>query len=220
MKKLKSVIKFLWPNPEDMDKDLDVDIENQIIKNKKTGRILKPSLTGSRKKNNTYYTIRVYRNGKRYGVKIHLIFFYKKYKYIPEQIDHIDRDKTNNHIDNLRACTRQLNSFNREKFKLRNNKPLTSIHKSVYFAPKQKNKWVARIRINNKLIRLGSFSTEDIAGEAVNQFYIKNNLIDFVVMNNTPQERVKKNNQFDPLPEEINNIKNLFKNIQPMGDLK
>ena len=39
-------------------------------------------------------------------------------------------------------------------------------------------------------------------------------------MNDTPQERARKNNQFDPLPKEINHIKVLFEDIEPLVDLK
>jgi len=220
MKRRISLIRDIWPTPEDMEKDIIIDLKNQTIINKKTNLILKPFFTGGRKTNNTYFTIAIYKNKIKYNIKIHLIFFYSKYRYIPEQVDHIDRNKHNNNINNLRSCTKQLNSFNREKFKLRKNKPMSSKYKSVCYAPKQLNKWVARIRLNNKLISLGSFKTEDLAGEAVNQYYIKNNLAKFAVMNDTPQERARKNIQFDPLPPEMNHIKDLFLNIEPLVDFK
>lgn len=209
-KNISRVIEFLWPTPESMEAEYDIDVDNIIFTNKKTGKSVTPFITGSRKKDNTYYSIRVYRNGESYNVKIHLMLFYKKYRFIPEQIDHIDRNKHNNNINNLRALSRGLNGYNRVKFKFRNNKPLSSKYKGVSFAKDQKNKWVAYSSLNRKFIRLGSFLTEDEAGEAVNQFYIQNNLENFAVFNDTPEEKIRKANRFDALPKELNNIKSLF----------
>lgn len=45
-------------------------------------------------------------------VRIHRIVFALTHGYLPKYIDHIDRDKTNNAPDNLRACTQQENTRN------------------------------------------------------------------------------------------------------------
>jgi hypothetical protein len=54
----------------------------------------------------------------------------------------------------------------------------------------------------------------------VNQFYIKNNLIDYTHFNDTTQQRIRENNQFDHLPPEMNHLKDLFLNIEPLVDFK
>ena len=68
-------------------------------------------------------------------------------------IDHIDRDKYNNHKDNLRWVTQQENIWNKE-YKGCSRK-------------KGRSKWEAKIRDNTgKRLYLGSFTTEEEAMEA------------------------------------------------------
>ena len=64
-----------------------------------------------------------------------------------KQVDHIDGQKTNNCINNLRLVTNQQNSFNR------------TTAKGFHF-DKQRQKYKAQIRLNGKDIHLGYFSTE------------------------------------------------------------
>jgi len=69
------------------------------------------------------------------------------------QVDHIDRNKTNNKLSNLRIVNNQQNQINTNI--QRNN---SSGVKGVYFNKKQ-NKWIARIGFNYKKVNLGSFET-------------------------------------------------------------
>ena len=85
------------------------------------------------------------------------------------QIDHIDRDKTNNSFSNLREVTNQLNQYNVSEQK--NN---TSGKKGVYFNKKQQ-KWIARIGYNYKKINLGSYEKFEDASAAYDQMAIKIN---------------------------------------------
>jgi hypothetical protein len=62
-------------------------------------------------------------------------------------IDHIDKNRLNNSIENLRLVTNQENAFNTDA-------------KGYYFN-KANNKFLAQIRLNGKLIHLGYFTTED-----------------------------------------------------------
>ena len=73
------------------------------------------------------------------------------------EIDHINGDKSDNRISNLRICTINQNRQNKPKYK--NNK---SGFKGVYFesSPRIKNPWRARIVVNKKPISLGNFSTK------------------------------------------------------------
>ncbi len=85
-----------------------------------------------------------------------------------DQIDHINRNRSDNRISNLREATNKQNQQNTGKQS--NN---TSGHPGVSWY-KQSSKWVARIRHNQKLIHLGYFENlEDAiaARKAAEKFY-------------------------------------------------
>jgi hypothetical protein len=79
-----------------------------------------------------------------------LIYIYHNGE-IPDNlyIDHIDRAKLNNSIENLRLVTNQENQFNTDA--------------KGYCFHKASNKFQVRIRLNGKHIYLGLFNTEDEA---------------------------------------------------------
>jgi len=66
-------------------------------------------------------------------------------------IDHIDGNKQNNNIENLRIITQQQNCFNQKT-------------KKGYF--KNRDKFYARIKLDYKTINLGSYDTEEEARQA------------------------------------------------------
>ena len=68
-------------------------------------------------------------------------------------IDHIDGNPLNNNIENLRVVTNQQNQWNRTRAK-------------GYIWDKKRNKWRAKITLNNKTINLGIFDNEDDARNA------------------------------------------------------
>ena len=74
--------------------------------------------------------------------------------------DHINHDKLDNRRENLRACTNQENQRNSKK-QQKNiyGKKCSSKYKGVCWK-KSRNKWVAFIKIDNKLINLGTFISE------------------------------------------------------------
>ena len=95
-----------------------------------------------------YRTIQI--EGKLY--KAHrLVWKYHYGKDPKEFIDHIDGNKSNNNIKNLREATNQQNLFNRGPQK--NNKL------GIKGVKKQRNKYIATIEINGKRKHLGSFNT-------------------------------------------------------------
>lgn len=75
-------------------------------------------------------------------------------------IDHINRDKTDNRISNLRLVSDAQNMQNR--FKTRRN---TSGYKGVHFVQSTK-RWRAQLCVNGKRIDLGTYDTPDQAGMA------------------------------------------------------
>lgn len=87
----------------------------------------------------------------------HKIVYAIVHNEIPEFVDHIDQNKENNHPNNLRACTRSQNMFNRPK-QLNN----TSGYKGVSF-DKKLQKYVAQIRYLGRKIHIGVYSSAEEA---------------------------------------------------------
>ena len=71
-----------------------------------------------------------------------------------DEVDHIDRDKKNNHASNLRWLNRSLNLLNNDA-------------KGTW---KQGNRFKARVMVNYKRFNLGSYATEQAASEVARKF--------------------------------------------------
>jgi len=92
--------------------------------------------------------VHIFLNGESY--RLHrLIWILENDENPLQDIDHIDRNKTNNRISNLRLATRSQNMINTGRYK--NN---TSGVKGVGFE-KRSGKWRAYICVNHKRISLG-----------------------------------------------------------------
>lgn len=85
----------------------------------------------------------------------------------PCLIDHVNRDSTDNRIENLRQATRSQNGANSIK-----KKGVTSKFKGVSF-DKQANKFMASICKDRKTINLGRFSREEDAARAYNDAAVR-----------------------------------------------
>jgi hypothetical protein len=94
---------------------------------------------------------------KRTDYLLHRLVFMYFHGYMPKYIDHIDGDRSNNKIENLRECTNQQNSFNASISK--NN---TSGVRGVSW-DKERKKWEAKCTMNRKTIHLGRFESLDDA---------------------------------------------------------
>jgi hypothetical protein len=105
--------------------------------------------------NNNYCKIRI--NKRFYGA--HRIIYAMHHGYFPKQIDHIDRNPSNNKIENLRETNYAENQWNTLK-KSRN----TSGYKNVIFR-KDKQVWACRFKVNGKHIMRGYFKTAEEANE-------------------------------------------------------
>ena len=119
------------------------------VRNATTDRILKPNIitTG-------YLQVGLYKDGKR---KIHCIHKMVASEFLDNPLnlkyaDHIDNNKSNNNLDNLRFCNHSQNGGNRKK-----QANTTSIYKGVCWS-KRANKWRADIKIDGRQKNLGFFS--------------------------------------------------------------
>jgi len=163
-------------------KDYDYSITRKgEVRNYKTGRILKWCLDSR-----GYYKVGLYKNGKLIFHSIHRLI---ALHFIPNPdnhpcIDHINNDRADNSISNLRWCSCSQNLRNMNK-----RKGTTSQFIGVSFS-KSNKKWVAVCRLNGKQKYLGSFETEEGAAKAYNNFIIENNLNDFNVLNTFDIEEV------------------------------
>lgn len=95
------------------------------------------------------------------------------------EVDHKDRDGLNNRRANMRVCTRTPNVQNRGRFKNKRQ----SRYKGVY-----RNKfgiWWARITVNKKRIRLGTFDMEIEAAKSYNDA-AREHFGDFAYQNSIP----------------------------------
>ena len=127
------------------------------IKNITTHKMLSPNIRST-----GYYFIELYDNKIRRTKAIHRLVaeaFLDNHDN-KRCVDHIDRNKLNNHVNNLRFATDSENGMNRSKPS--NN---TSGTIGVSFR-KDRNKWRAVIKQNGNKIHLGSFETKEEAIEA------------------------------------------------------
>ena len=143
------------------------------VKNNKTNRIMKQCNDSE-----GYKKINLKKDGKWKIFSVHRLVgnaFLENPDNKP-MIDHIDENKSNNNVKNLRWATRNDNGCNRGK--TRNNK---SGFKGVCFH-KHTHKYVAEIRSNGKKYHLGYFESAEEASKAYEakakvihkEFYYKN----------------------------------------------
>ena len=92
-------------------------------------------------------------------VRAHRIIYELHFGAIPTnfEIDHIDRNRSNNSIDNLRVVDRSANSFNRSK-----RSDNTTGFTGVTYDKKNK-KFVAQIQLKGSTQRIGQYDTAEEA---------------------------------------------------------
>lgn len=94
--------------------------------------------------------------------KAHRLIFLMHHGWLPKFLDHIDLNKQNNKIDNLRPATCAQNQAN---------KPLQKSNTSGYkgVTKKCKRRWMARISVNGERKYLGLYRTKEEAYDIYKQ---------------------------------------------------
>ena len=136
----------------------------ELFNYREDGFLIAKTRVGRRKENSVvsvmnvkgYYVTRI--NKRTYGA--HRIIFLWHHGYLPPEVDHIDLNRGNNRIDNLRSATTQENQRNTRA--RRNN---SSGFKGVVYE-KDRGTWRALICLDRKKIHLGRFSTPEAAHAA------------------------------------------------------
>jgi hypothetical protein len=100
--------------------------------------------------------LRIKFNCKKYLV--HRLVFLYHHGYMPQFVDHINNDPSDNRIENLREATFAQNKFNTKRQK--NN---TSGIKNVHWSKKY-NRWLVTMSINKKLKYFGCYKDLELAG--------------------------------------------------------
>jgi hypothetical protein len=109
----------------------------------------------------SYGYFRLSINGTRYFA--HRVIYLMHHGYMPDIVDHIDMDITNNRIENLRAATKSQNMCNAG---VRSNSS-TKI-KGVSWSNKNK-KWVARLTLNKRLVFQKLYDDISLAAIGINE---------------------------------------------------
>ena len=135
---------------------LDKAISLGFTYNKEDGFVYNPKgkKVGSPHKTKRYIRI----SHTKFHFKAHQFAWYYTYGEVVELIDHINKNREDNRIVNLRSTTPQKNQFNK------------SNTKGYYYDKRRiKNPYIVRIRLNGKTFNLGSVSNEQDAIELYNK---------------------------------------------------
>ena len=130
------------------------------VRNVKTGRIFNQNLD-----TNGYCYVKLRQDNEPTNCRLQRLVA-KEFLDNPQNkpfVDHIDRNKLNNCINNLRWATNQENQMNSTKTK---NKKTSKYKGFSWF--KACNKWKAQIKLNGKSFHLGYFDNEKDAARAYN----------------------------------------------------
>lgn len=123
-------------------------LDGKLI-SKSTGKAINPTMKGR----NFYFTLSWRLHGIRnyYRTTVgRIVFAWITGSWPSSDVDHINRDTTDNRIFNLRAVTRRANCLNRSSFK-------------GGITQQASGNWRVRIRIDGKQKSLGTYSTREEA---------------------------------------------------------
>jgi hypothetical protein len=99
--------------------------------------------------------------------KVHRLVFMYHYGYLPPVVDHKDGNPLNNKIENLRACTKLQNSYNKRLYSS-NRSGITGVSWNC-----RDKRWMARCSVGGKKYHLGYFGNVEDAKKVVEEFKLK-----------------------------------------------
>jgi len=138
------------------------DKENGDVYIKATGKVCE-SLVGYKYKQANFW-----HNGKSHCLRVHhIVWYFETGEWPTKTIDHIDGNRLNNHISNLRQCTPRENSTYYFQ-----NRPSTSKYMGVS-RDKRAGMWRARARYEGKNVQLKMSVSEEECARAYDEFLVK-----------------------------------------------
>lgn len=144
----------------------------------KDGHIYGKSVSWRRKESNTrvegksigsirpdgYHTVTfTLANRKKFKLLRHRIIFAMHYGYFPELVDHIDRNTSNDRIENLRDADKSINALNTE-VRCNNKTGVKGVFKTIG------GKYEASVWMNAKKNYLGLYETVQEAVESIKEY--------------------------------------------------
>ncbi len=100
-----------------------------------------------------YIYLGIKSNKKHYNLSGHILAWYLHTGQVVDYIDHINQDKSDNRVCNLRAVTNSQNMMNNK-------------HVKGYYFHKMTGKYMSRIKLNGVTKYLGVYNTEQEARQA------------------------------------------------------
>lgn len=118
--------------------------------------------------NNTgYLQLTLYKNKVPFKKKVHKLVAENFLEHIPsgmsEVVDHIDGNRLNNHVNNLRITTQRINNLEARKRNATKRKFSSKCRGVSFYQSSQK--WIAAVYVNGEKRYLGAFATEKEACE-------------------------------------------------------
>jgi len=129
------------------------DLNTNQVYGHKRNKYLKPQLENGN--NGGYYQISLCKNNKIYRPKLHRLIYEIYNGTIPDkmQVDHINRIRTDNRIENLRLVTNSQNQMNTKTRKNNVSTGYKCISKTKY------NTYTVTIKMNKKVVYYKCFKT-------------------------------------------------------------
>tara|TARA_R110002167_G_C12361051_1_gene623164 strand:- start:54 stop:620 length:567 start_codon:yes stop_codon:yes gene_type:complete len=115
-----------------------------------------------------YLVISMWSKGNYLLYRAHRIVWFLNYGEVPSLLDHINRNKLDNRVENLRPTTHSLNGRNTNK-RVR----VTSKYKGVYYNKINKS-YTSSIRANNKMTHIGTSKSEKELAEMYDKWIEEN----------------------------------------------